>query len=44
MTRQTERAEEFEELRPLQFSIAYRIIGRVTEAEDAVRQEALTHG
>lgn len=32
------RAEEFEELRPLLFSIAYRILGRVTEAEDAVQE------
>ncbi|NUP31201.1 MAG: sigma-70 family RNA polymerase sigma factor, partial [Streptomycetaceae bacterium] len=31
------RTEEFEELRPLLFSIAYRILGRVTEAEDAVQ-------
>jgi RNA polymerase sigma-70 factor (ECF subfamily) len=26
------RAEEFEELRPLQFAIAYRILGSVSEA------------
>ncbi len=32
------RAEEFEELRPLLFSIAYRILGRVSEAEDAVQE------
>ena len=31
------RAEDFEELRPLLFAIAYRIIGSVTEAEDAVQ-------
>ena len=31
------RAEEFEELRPLLFAIAYRILGRVSEAEDAVQ-------
>jgi RNA polymerase sigma-70 factor (ECF subfamily) len=31
------RAEEFEELRPLLFSIAYRILGSVSEAEDAVQ-------
>ncbi|MEO3888429.1 RNA polymerase sigma-70 factor [Nonomuraea sp. B5E05] len=31
-------AEEFEELRPLLFSIAYRILGSVTEAEDAVQE------
>ena len=30
------RAEEFEELRPLLFAIAYRILGSVAEAEDAV--------
>jgi RNA polymerase sigma-70 factor, ECF subfamily len=32
------KAEEFEELRPLLFSIAYRILGRVSEAEDAVQE------
>jgi len=31
------RAEEFQELRPLLFSIAYRILGSVSEAEDAVQ-------
>ncbi|MEV8366353.1 RNA polymerase sigma-70 factor [Streptomyces niveus] len=31
-------AEEFEELRPLLFSIAYRILGSVSEAEDAVQE------
>jgi RNA polymerase sigma-70 factor (ECF subfamily) len=31
------RDEEFEDLRPLLFSIAYRILGSVTEAEDAVQ-------
>jgi RNA polymerase sigma-70 factor (ECF subfamily) len=31
-------AEEFEDLRPLLFSIAYRILGSVTEAEDAVQE------
>ncbi|MFJ3788545.1 RNA polymerase sigma-70 factor [Kitasatospora sp. NPDC090091] len=30
--------EEFEELRPLLFSIAYRILGSVSEAEDAVQE------
>ncbi|MFE2043421.1 RNA polymerase sigma-70 factor [Streptomyces sp. NPDC059477] len=30
--------EEFEELRPLLFSIAYRILGSVAEAEDAVQE------
>jgi RNA polymerase sigma-70 factor (ECF subfamily) len=33
------RAEEFEELRSLLFAIAYRILGSVTEAEDAVHRE-----
>ncbi|MEU0692466.1 RNA polymerase sigma-70 factor [Streptomyces niveus] len=32
------KVEEFEELRPLLFSIAYRILGSVTEAEDAVQE------
>jgi RNA polymerase sigma-70 factor (ECF subfamily) len=32
------RAEEFEELRPLLFGVAYRILGTVSEAEDAVQQ------
>src|SRR5699024_6353465 len=32
------RTEEFEELRPLLFSIAYRILGSVTEAEDTVQE------
>ncbi|MCZ4123396.1 RNA polymerase sigma-70 factor [Streptomyces sp. H39-S7] len=32
------RTEEFQELRPLLFSIAYRILGSVTEAEDAVQE------
>ncbi|MEU9504019.1 RNA polymerase sigma-70 factor [Streptomyces sp. NPDC048196] len=31
------KVEEFEELRPLLFSIAYRILGSVGEAEDAVQ-------
>jgi RNA polymerase sigma-70 factor, ECF subfamily len=31
------RTEEFQELRPLLFAIAYRILGSVTEAEDAVQ-------
>ncbi|GAA2102566.1 RNA polymerase sigma-70 factor [Streptomyces albiaxialis] len=34
----TSRTEEFEELRPLLFSIAYRILGSVSEAEDAVQE------
>ncbi|MEU9342764.1 RNA polymerase sigma-70 factor [Streptomyces sp. NPDC048278] len=32
------RAEEFQELRPLLFSIAYRLLGSVGEAEDAVQE------
>ncbi|WP_078901765.1 RNA polymerase sigma-70 factor [Actinacidiphila yeochonensis] len=32
------RIEEFQELRPLLFSIAYRILGGVGEAEDAVQE------
>ncbi|MFG1947810.1 RNA polymerase sigma-70 factor [Nonomuraea sp. NPDC048826] len=32
------RAEEFEAVRPLLFSIAYRILGSVSEAEDAVQE------
>ncbi|GAA3065169.1 RNA polymerase sigma-70 factor [Streptomyces glomeratus] len=43
MTRGTEKAEEFEELRPLLFSIAYRILGSVTEAEDAVQETWLRY-
>jgi DNA-directed RNA polymerase specialized sigma24 family protein len=31
-------AAAFEELRPLLFSIAYRILGSVAEAEDAVQE------
>jgi RNA polymerase sigma-70 factor, ECF subfamily len=31
-------AEEFEQLRPLLFAIAYRILGSVSEAEDAVQE------
>ncbi|MFJ9346992.1 RNA polymerase sigma-70 factor [Streptomyces sp. NPDC101237] len=37
----TNRAEEFQELRPLLFSIAYRILGSVGEAEDAVQESWL---
>ncbi|KUN09592.1 RNA polymerase subunit sigma-24 [Streptomyces yokosukanensis] len=36
-------AEEFEQLRPLLFSIAYRILGSVTEAEDAVQETWLRY-
>ncbi|CAM5295665.1 ECF-sigma factor OS=Streptomyces glaucescens OX=1907 GN=SGLAU_05110 PE=3 SV=1 [Streptomyces glaucescens] len=32
------KVEEFERLRPLLFSIAYRILGSVSEAEDAVQE------
>jgi RNA polymerase sigma-70 factor, ECF subfamily len=35
------RAEEFEGLRPLLFAIAYRILGSVSEAEDAVQETRL---
>jgi len=35
--------EEFEELRPLLFSIAYRILGSVAEAEDAVQEAWLRY-
>src|SRR5438876_708980 len=41
-TRMT-RAEEFEELRPLLFAIAYRILGSVAEAEDAVQETWLRY-
>jgi len=37
------RAEEFEKLRPLLFSIAYRILGSVAEAEDAVQETWLRY-
>jgi RNA polymerase sigma-70 factor, ECF subfamily len=37
------RAEEFEELRPLLFSIAYRILGSVSDAEDAVQETWLRY-
>ncbi|MEU6772350.1 RNA polymerase sigma-70 factor [Streptomyces sp. NPDC046759] len=37
------RVEEFERLRPLLFSIAYRILGSVTEAEDAVQETWLRY-
>jgi RNA polymerase sigma-70 factor (ECF subfamily) len=35
--------EEFEELRPLLFAIAYRILGSVSEAEDAVQETWLRY-
>lgn len=37
------RTDEFEELRPLLFSIAYRILGSVSEAEDAVQESWLRY-
>ncbi len=37
------RAEEFQELRPLLFAIAYRILASVTEAEDAVQETWLRY-
>jgi RNA polymerase sigma-70 factor (ECF subfamily) len=37
------RAEEFKELRPLLFAIAYRILGSVSEAEDAVQETWLRY-
>jgi RNA polymerase sigma-70 factor (ECF subfamily) len=37
------RTEEFEELRPLLFAIAYRILGSVSEAEDAVQDTWLRY-
>ena len=43
MTVMPARGEEFEELRPLLFSIAYRILGSVSEAEDAVQDTWLRY-
>jgi RNA polymerase sigma-70 factor (ECF subfamily) len=37
------RGNEFEELRPLLFAIAYRILGSVAEAEDAVQETWLRY-
>jgi RNA polymerase sigma-70 factor, ECF subfamily len=36
-------AEEFEELRPLLFAISYRLLGSVSEAEDAVQETWLRY-
>ncbi|MDC0770242.1 RNA polymerase sigma-70 factor [Streptomyces sp. HD] len=46
MTRTEEgvsRTQEFEELRPMLFAIAYRILGSVSEAEDAVQESWLRY-
>ncbi|HVX43893.1 MAG TPA: RNA polymerase sigma-70 factor [Mycobacteriales bacterium] len=37
------KAEQFQELRPLLFAIAYRILGSVSEAEDAVQESWLRY-
>jgi RNA polymerase sigma-70 factor (ECF subfamily) len=37
------RTDEFEELRPLLFAIAYRILGSVSDAEDAVQEAWLRY-
>jgi RNA polymerase sigma-70 factor, ECF subfamily len=37
------RVQEFEELRPLLFSISYRVLGSVAEAEDAVQETWLRY-
>lgn len=36
-------AEDFEDLRPLLFSIAYRMLGSVSAAEDAVQESWVRH-
>ena len=43
MVMRVSRAEEFEDLRPLLFSIAYRILSSVSEAEDAVQETWLRY-
>ncbi|KAA9149253.1 RNA polymerase sigma-70 factor [Amycolatopsis acidicola] len=43
MTPDSNRVVEFEELRPLLFSIAYRLLGSVSEAEDAVQETWLRY-
>ena len=40
-SRETQVSELFEELRPLMFSIAYRMVGSVSEAEDIVQEAFL---
>jgi RNA polymerase sigma-70 factor (ECF subfamily) len=42
-TSEMAQTREFESLRPLLFSIAYRILGSVTEAEDAVQETWLRY-
>ncbi|MFI8826030.1 RNA polymerase sigma-70 factor [Streptomyces sp. NPDC053431] len=42
-TDRADRTEEFQELRPLLFSISYRILGSVSEAEDAVQEAWLRY-
>jgi RNA polymerase sigma-70 factor, ECF subfamily len=37
------RTEEFEELRPLLFSLSYRLLGSVAEAEDTVQEAWLRY-
>src|SRR4051794_27941425 len=42
-TRVPESPETYESLRPLLFSIAYRMVGSVSEAEDIVQEAYLRH-